>query len=181
MFSKIKNLFTKLFSSIKNHSSKNDRQMIIDAFINAGLEYNETIGKELRISKEEYNSIKDGYAAKIEELKQKLKAEEEKKHKHKISEETYNKVDERLYNFYIKNAIIIKDKVESAKYHSNNATNSVLTTIRNNLPKDFYVSLKNVKEEDNKMEFVVSYGIIENNIILSGDAYTARYIVNVEK
>ena len=68
MFSKIKNLFTKLFSSIKNHSSKNDRQMLIDAFINAGLEYNETIGKELRISKEEYNSIKDGYAAKIEEL-----------------------------------------------------------------------------------------------------------------
>ena len=155
--------------------------MLIDAFINAGLEYNETIGKELRISKEEYKSIKDGYAAKIKELKQKLKAEEEKKHKHKISEETYNKADERLYNFYIKNAIIIKDKVESAKYHLNNATISVLTTIRNNLPKDFYVSLKNVKEEDNKMEFVVSYGIIENNIILSGNAYTARYIVNVEK
>ena len=157
--------------------------MLIDAFINAGLEYNENIGKELRISKEEYNSIKNGYAAKIEELKQKLKAEEEKKHKHKhkISEETYNKADERLYNFYIKNAIIIKDKVESAKYHLNNATISVLTTIRNNLPKDFYVSLKNVKEEDNKMEFVVSYGIIENNIIMSSDAYTARYIVNVEK
>ena len=181
MFSKIKSLFTMLCSSIKNHSSKNDKQMLIDAFINAGLEYNETIGKELRISKEEYNSIKDGYVAKIEELKQKLKAEEEKKHKHKISEETYNKADERLYNFYIKNAIIIKDKVESAKYHSNNATISALTTIRNNLPKDFYVSLKNVKEEDDKMELVVSYGIIENNMILSGDAYTARYIVNVEK
>nr|DAJ42538.1 MAG TPA: hypothetical protein [Caudoviricetes sp.] len=41
MFSKIKSLFTKLCSSIKNHSSKNDKQMLIDAFINAGLEYNE--------------------------------------------------------------------------------------------------------------------------------------------
>lgn len=188
MFNKIKNLFIKLCSSIKNHkrkilnqSSEDDKQMLIDAFINAGLEYNETIGKELKISKEEYDSIKNNQAAKIEEMKQKWKAEEEKKkRKYKINEETYNKADERMNNFYKKNSVIIKDKVESAKYHSNDAAFTVMKTICDNLPKDFYVSLKNIKEEDDKMEFIVSYGIIENNMILSGDAYTARYIINVE-